>query len=121
MDGIARNSEGEINRLLATSPAAAVLGVRQCGKSTLSRMVGKDWKYYDLEHSAHFEIINSAPQLFLRDNSDKIIIDEAQLSSKLFKALRVVIDQGRNRNGRSIITGSASFELLKNISETRAS
>jgi len=97
-----------------------ILGARQCGKSTLSKMLHKKWKYYDLEKAAHFELIENDPSLFFKENSKEVIIDEAQIMPKLFKTLRSVIDEDRTQNGRFILTGSASFELLKNISETLA-
>jgi len=118
MDGLKRFSFSKIKYLLESFPIVAILGVRQCGKSTISKQLGKGWKYYDLENHASFELINNDPDLFFRENKEKVIIDEAQLSPLLFKTLRGVIDSDRDKNGRFILTGSASFELLKNISES---
>ena len=101
--------ENKINRLLKSFPVVVILGARQCGKSTLSEMVTENWSYFDLENPNHFQ-----------ENPSKIIIDEAQKSAALFEVLRGVIDQDRNKKGRFILTGSASFELTKNISESLA-
>lgn len=120
IDGLIRNVEHKINKLLAKFPVHVILGVRQCGKSTISKMVGKDCSYYDLEKSSHFDLIDNAPLLFFNENSKNVIIDEAQLNSKIFSTLRSVVDEDRELNGRFILTGSSSFELIKNISESLA-
>ncbi len=101
-------------------PVVIIVGARQCGKSTLARMCGKDWKYYDLENYRDYERIDSDPILFFEENTEKVIIDEAQKSPKLFEILRGVVDGERKKKGRFILTGSASFELLKNVSESLA-
>lgn len=118
MDGKKRNLERKINSLLDMFPVVVILGVRQCGKSTLAKMVRKDWKYFDLEDFQDFTRINDDPTLFFEENSENIIIDEAQKSPRLFETLRGVIDKKRNKRGRFILTGSASFELIKHISES---
>jgi predicted AAA+ superfamily ATPase len=120
MDGLRRNVEHKINRLMSSFPVLVILGVRQCGKSTISRMVGKEWSYYDLEKSSHYDLIDNDPLLFFSENAEKVIIDEAQLNPKIFSTLRSVVDQDRERNGRFILTGSSSFELVQNISESLA-
>lgn len=120
MDGLKRNVESKINRLLENFPVLVILGVRQCGKSTISKMIGKDWSYYDLEKSSHFDLIDNDPILFFKENPKGVIIDEAQLNPKIFSTLRSVIDENRELNGRFILTGSSSFELMKNISESLA-
>jgi len=120
MDGLKRNSVDRIENLLSNFPIIVILGVRQCGKSTIAKSVGVDWDYYDLEKPSHFELIDNDPILFFKENPKNIIIDEAQLSPKLFSTLRSVVDEDRDQNGRFILTGSSSFELIKNISESLA-
>ena len=113
MSLIKRNLENTINRLLKTFPAVLILGVRQCGKSTLARMVRPDWKYFDLENSRDFDYISADPDFFLRENPAGIILDEAQELPGVFKNLRGIIDKQRSTNNRFILTGSSSPELLK--------
>ena len=120
MDALGRNLRTRIAQLSANFPILVILGVRQCGKSTLAKTVGSDWKYYDLENLNHFERISSDPVLFFKENSDHVIIDEAQTYPGLFATLRGVVDEQRENNGRFILTGSASFELMKNVSESLA-
>lgn len=120
MAGLKRNIQSKINRLLKTFPVVVILGVRQCGKSTLAKNLVPNWKYFDLEKPAHFTLVDQDPFLFFQENNEKVIVDEAQLLPKLFSVLRSIVDEKPEQNGRYILTGSSSFELLKNISESLA-
>jgi hypothetical protein len=120
MDAIRRNLFTRIHYLCENFPIVVILGVRQCGKSTLARAIGRHWKYYDLENPAHQALIRNDPVLFFRENRQHVILDEAQTYPELFTTLRGVVDADRDMNGRYILTGSASFELMKNVSETLA-
>ncbi|VAX08499.1 hypothetical protein MNBD_GAMMA26-708, partial [hydrothermal vent metagenome] len=120
MDGIKRNIESKLNRLLSYFPAVVILGARQCGKSTVAQMLRPDWSYFDLENPNQYQRIADDPVLFFRENPQHLIIDEAQHMPTIFDILRGVIDQKRNLKNRFILTGSASFELMKNISESLA-
>ena len=115
-----RNIADKVKYLLSYFPVVVILGARQSGKSTLAKIIGADWKYFDLENIRDFDRITGDPILFFRENQNHIIIDEVQKSPQLFETLRGVIDQSRQKKGRFILTGSASFELLKNISESLA-
>ncbi len=120
MDGFKRNIENKVESLLESFPAVALLGVRQCGKSTLSKMLGPEWKYFDLQRPDVVSLIQSDPILFFKENANKIILDEVQLHPEIFSTLRGVIDDQRDLRGRFILTGSSSFELMKNLSESLA-
>ena len=120
MDALKRNIGAKIRRLLGSFPVVAVLGVRQCGKSTLAKTMGGDWKYFDLEKPSHFELIEGDAELFFREHDSHVVIDEAQLGTDIFAVLRSVVDENRDENGRFLLTGSSSFELAKNISESLA-
>ena len=120
MHGLNRHQYNKTSSLLKSFPVVVIIGPRQCGKSTLAKMVGVDWRYFDLENPVHFDRINDDPVLFFREHSQNIIIDEAQRSARLFETLRGVVDQDRQNKGRFLLTGSASFELMSHISETSA-
>ena len=75
---------------------------------------------FDLEKESDYQIIARDTDLFLRLNKNHIAIDESQLHPKLFPALRVAIDNDRNKKGRFVLTGSSSPELIKSISESLA-
>jgi predicted AAA+ superfamily ATPase len=120
MSLIKRNQSDNINRLLASFPVVLVLGVRQCGKSTLTKMVRPDWKYFDLENSRDYDYISGDIDFFLRENDRHIIIDEAQELPELFRNLRGAIDSDRTCNNRFLLTGSSSPALIKQAGESLA-
>lgn len=115
-----RTAEKTLSELLTLFPAVAIIGSRQCGKTTLMQSVsGENRKFLDMERQSDRELIAGDPDLFLKLNKGSLAIDEAQLVPSLFPALRVAIDDDR-RPGRFILSGSSSPDLLKNISETLA-
>jgi len=115
-----RHYERLLKEYLAFFPCTALIGPRQCGKTTLLQTLPKDWKVIDLEKQSDFQSLSQDPDLFFRLNPDKIAIDEAQLQPELFAALRVAVDGDRQRTGRFIITGSSSPKLIRAVSESLA-
>ncbi|MBN1699974.1 MAG: ATP-binding protein [Spirochaetales bacterium] len=111
-----------ITRKLANNPAAAIIGPRQCGKSTLARHILKEYTdalYLDLEKPSDVNKLRD-PEAFFSVNKDKLVcLDEIQRRPDLFPLLRSILDE-RNRNGQLLILGSASPELLKQSSESLA-
>lgn len=103
-------------------PVVAVLGPRQCGKSTLVKHLTSQMNniiYLDLQNPADLNKLND-PMLFFQSQPDAVIcIDEIQLKPELFSILRSVVDQNR-RNGRFILLGSASRDIVQRGSETLA-
>lgn len=104
-----------IREKLSWSPAVAILGPRQVGKTTLARQIAADFSnalYLDLESSddrARF----AEPGLFVRANRERLLVlDEIQNAPQVFGTLRGEIDADR-RAGRFLILGSASFKLLQ--------
>ncbi len=120
MTGVKRNLEDKINKLLDFFPAVIILGVRQGGKTTLARRLRPGWKYFDLEKGSDYDLITRDVDFFFKENPGEIIIDEAQRFPGLFSELRGIIDKNRENKGRFILTGSSSFELVKNVSESLA-
>jgi len=120
MQGMKRSSQGLLKELLELFPCVAIIGVRQCGKTTLLSQLPPSWQIFDLEKASDNEVISRDPDLFFRLNSDKIAIDEAQLLPDVFASLRVAIDADRAKTGRFIITGFSSPELMSAISESLA-
>ena len=110
----------KIEQLLELFPVVAIIGSRQCGKSTLVKALRPDWKYYDLERPDDFQLISSDPIGFFNRRQEKTIIDEAQAFPELFKVLRGVIDKDRDVAGRYLLTGSSSPEIVKGLSESLA-
>ncbi|MEN8236879.1 MAG: ATP-binding protein [Pseudomonadota bacterium] len=107
------------------TPAVALLGARQVGKTTLAQLIAeqKPSIYLDLESPEDLAKL-ADPTKFLRENSDKLIIlDEIQRTPGLFMVLRGVIDKNRaaGREGEQfLLLGSASMDLLRQSSESLA-
>lgn len=111
----------QLSECVRRSPVTALLGPRQCGKTTLARMFGDDAKeatYFDLESENDFQRLQS-PELILGRLAGLVVLDEAQIMPSLFKTLRVLADRPQNK-ARFIILGSASPQLVQNVSETLA-
>jgi len=115
-----RNIERKISDLLTFFPIVIILGVRQCGKTTLARMLRPDWQYFDLERSRDLDFVAGDFDFFVKEHPHSVIIDEAQRHPPLFQELRSVIDRDRKRRNRFLLTGSSSLELVKTVSESLA-
>ena len=115
-----RHLAKKVDQLLSMFPAVAVIGPRQCGKSTLVKQLRPDWKYYDLESPDDYQLITDDPIAFFTLNADNVIIDEAQQYPDLFHVLRSVIDDNRKLKGRFLLTGSSSPDIVKGITESLA-
>jgi hypothetical protein len=115
-----RSYSALLRSYLTTFPCVAVLGVRQCGKTTLLRSLPRGWKHFDVERRADRDVIARDPDAFFRLNPRHTALDEAQALPDIFPALRVAIDERRSDKGRFVITGSSSPALLTQISESLA-
>lgn len=101
-------------------PICALLGPRQCGKTTLAKQFAKNYPnqvhYFDLEDYTDLAKLSN-PKLIFESLTGLVIIDEIQRRPDLFPFLRVVVD---NQNLKFLILGSASRELIRQSSETLA-
>ena len=112
---------------LKRSPAVALLGARQVGKTTLAKTLGaalgKPSIYLDLERPSDLAKIQE-PELYLRDQQNTLVIlDEVQRLPELFPVLRGVIDE-RIASGETttqfLLLGSASLDVVQGASESLA-
>lgn len=114
----------QIERYFRTHPIVALLGPRQCGKTTLAKQYveGKGElsraNYFDLEDPIDAQRLHQ-PLMALRGLSGLIVIDEIQRAAELFPLLRVLVDD-EALSQRYLILGSASRELIKQSSESLA-
>jgi len=119
---IKRRLESDVYKRINIFPAVLILGSRQCGKSTLVKNLAQgrdDFLYLDLQNMADLNKL-SEPLLFFEANKNAVIcLDEIQQIPQLFSVLRSEIDRDR-RNGRFILLGSASQDLIQKTSETLA-
>jgi uncharacterized protein len=121
---IHRSIQTEVVEALSYLPCVAILGPRQVGKTTfvksLIAAIKRPSIYLDLEYFADYAKLQSAPDLYLQEHQEEVVVlDEIQRMREIFPLLRSMIDQHR-RPGRFILLGSASPELLRQSSETLA-
>lgn len=114
---IRRHVQAQIRDCLAASPAVALTGPRQCGKTTLARALG----------GAYFDLEQETERLRLDLEWDRLmagrglaVLDEAQSWPAVFPRLRGAIDQDRRRRGRFLLLGSVSPMLMAQVSESLA-
>lgn len=111
---------------LADFPAVALLGPRQAGKTTLAHTVGATQAqsvYLDLESPGDRQKLTDPEAYLSMHERHLVILDEVQHMPALFQTLRGLIDRGRRAgyaNGRFLLLGSASGELLRQSGESLA-
>jgi len=111
----------EVKSSFQKEPIVALLGPRQCGKTTLARMIAESTKqatFFDLENPRDIAKLDDA-MYALESISGLVILDEIQIKPELFNILRVLVDRPQNQTN-FLILGSASPQLIKGVSETLA-
>lgn len=112
--------QSAVQAALRRSPAVALVGPRQVGKTTLARSLlpsgSPNW--FDLE-DPQVEAQLATPMVALKDLHGLVVIDEVQHAPELFRVLRVLIDRPHNA-ARFLLLGSASPALLRQSSESLA-
>jgi hypothetical protein len=109
-----------VKTALAEYPICALLGPRQCGKTTLAREIARQRPshYFDLETAAGHARLEHA-ELTLSPLTGLVVIDEIQRRPELFALLRPLADRPR-KPARFLILGSASPDLVRGASESLA-
>lgn len=112
--------QDRVNAGLARSPVVALLGPRQCGKTTLARLIREQRgaTYFDLENPQDTMRLQN-PQLALSPLTGLVILDEIQYRPDLMPVLRVLADR-EPLSCRFLLLGSASPDLVRQSSETLA-
>lgn len=107
-------------RSLRNNPVTALLGPRQCGKTTLARDIAESLKanYFDLEDPISLRRL-AEPMITLQPMRGLVVIDEIQRLPEFFPLLRVLSDR-KPLPARFLILGSASPELIRQSSESLA-
>jgi predicted AAA+ superfamily ATPase len=118
--------ETALERALARAPVVALIGARQVGKTTLARKL-KDQVhgaiYLDLERIADRRRLEDAGAFLQAQAGHLTVLDEVQRLPELFAELRGIVDDRRARGERTrqfLLLGSASLDLIQQVSETLA-
>jgi len=117
-----RNIEPKIKKSISNFPVTAILGPRQCGKSTMAKQILKNYEnslYLDLEKPSDLDKLDNPEWFFSSNRTNLICIDEIQRKPELFPVIRSLVDEW-GEIGHFLILGSASQDLIKQSSETLA-
>ena len=120
---IHRKLEEDILRGLKNNPVVAVIGPRQCGKSTLANYIvnniHKEHIRLDLERPTDLQKLDNAEWFLSNQKGKMICLDEIQRKPELFPLIRSLVDDWGG-NSHFLILGSASRDLIKQSSESLA-
>jgi uncharacterized protein len=116
-----RYAEPRLTEALADSPVVLIHGPRQCGKTTLARVVGKrrGYAYISFDDDVARIAADADPMGFLADLPERVILDEVQRVPSLFAALKAAVDR-RRVAGRFMLTGSANVLLVPKLADSLA-
>lgn len=104
---------------LADTPVVALLGPRQCGKSTLALTFAPEFTYISLDDDAVLATARHDPAGFVAGLPHRTIIDEVQRAPGMLRAIKLVVDRDR-RPGKFLLTGSANLLLLPQLGDSLA-
>ncbi len=113
----------QVHEALSEAPAVALLGARQVGKTTLAAQVAAAWPgptaTFDLEVASVREAMSRTPEALLGECEGLVVVDEVQRLPSLFETLRPICDAA-DRKAVFLLLGSASWDVVRGISETLA-
>lgn len=122
MKYIPRNIESDIRESLSSVPVTGLTGPRQSGKSTLAKALIREFPkaiYLDLERPSDLLKLENAEWFFSSQKEAFFCIDEIQRFPELFPLIRSLVDEW-GENGKFLILGSATRDLLRQSSESLA-
>ena len=116
-----RHVESRLREVLEDSPVVLIQGPRQCGKTTLARIVGRAGGHHyisfddeDARAAAEGDLMG-----FVRTLPERVILDEVQKVPEIFSSIKLAVDRDRTP-GRFILTGSVSVPHVRGITDSLA-
>jgi predicted AAA+ superfamily ATPase len=116
---IKRHIEGAVLDRAAMKGAVVVTGARQVGKTTLIEHIKPDISRVSFDDLTLRRSALTEPSVFFDLNPPPIFIDEVQYAPVIFHYIKILLDKSRKK-GEFFLTGSRSFELMKNATESLA-
>jgi predicted AAA+ superfamily ATPase len=116
---IARAIEHELRDILSVSRAAAIVGPRQAGKSTLAKQLqgaGVVPHYFSLDDEALRAAALADPDGFALSLARPAVIDEIQRAPELMLAVKQILDRDRTP-GQFLLTGSADLVTARVVAD----
>jgi len=116
---IHRKAKEKILEMTKKFPVIVLVGPRQSGKTTLSKMIFENYRYVSLEDPDNALFAETDPKGFLKLYDHQVIFDEIQNVPSLFSYIQGVVDAS-GKTGVYILSGSQNFQLLEKITQTLA-
>ena len=115
----ARHVEARLRDALGYFPVVLLQGPRQCGKTTLVQVIGKQlgYEYRSFDDKDAREFAETDPKGFIQTLPDRVILDEAQKVPRLFSTIKMSVDNNRVP-GRFILTGSVTVLQVREITDS---
>lgn len=123
---IARTINKKIEEAIKAFPVTVISGARQIGKSTevFKFVSSHHFKYISLDNIDERRLAINDPKYFLELHGYPLIIDEVQYAPVLMEVIEEIVNKKRlnqeNSNGMFILTGSQSFRLMQNVTQSMA-
>lgn len=120
MEYIPRQLEKTVQEMCRQFKVTLVTGPRQVGKTTmLCNCLKEKYEYVTLDDMNDLSLAKSDPALFFKNHTLPVLIDEVQYAPELFRYIKFLVDRKDNR-GLICLTGSQTYLLMKNVSESLA-
>ncbi|NNK94698.1 MAG: ATP-binding protein [Desulfobacterales bacterium] len=116
-----RYLRSRVSEALADTPVVLIHGPRQCGKTTLARLIGDEgqFAYFTFDDDVQLAAAKTDPVGYVADLPERAVLDEVQRVPELFTSLKAEVDN-RRESGRFILTGSANVLLVPRLADSLA-
>lgn len=117
-----RYMQEHLRTALCEMPVVLLQGARQCGKSTLARMLGEPmgYVYHSFDDANLLRHATDDPVGFINSLPSKVILDEVQHVPHLFRSIKLKVDTQRHVMGQFLLTGSSNVLRLPGLTDSLA-